>query len=105
MHIVINYTLLYATKVINLTLRASLKKGSREADEACNCQPLYKLMPFPGMYILQQISACWKNAVLMLFQQMEKERIKNIIKFPYNKYNRYGMVSKEKQVSKVQKVQ
>ena len=62
-------------------------------------------LPFPGMYILRQISACWKNAVLMLFQQMEKERIKNIIKFPYNKYNRYGMVSKEKQVSKVQKVQ
>ena len=28
MHVVINYTLLYATKIINPALRASLKKGA-----------------------------------------------------------------------------
>ena len=36
MHVVINYTLLYATKIINPALRASLKKkGGGEADEIC----------------------------------------------------------------------
>lgn len=32
----------------------------------------------------------------MLFPLLEKDRIKIIIKFPYNKYNRYGMVSNQK---------
>ena len=112
MHIVINYTLLYATKVINLTLRASLKYGARRLarpDTANNYArqpaPINRLV-YMSLYSYAKVSslpyapyaARLKNCLIALYV-IQRLAIADFVSFPAPPFS--GLLVKSELVTTV----